>query len=191
MLMNADVGAVIGAVTGAVVTALGMYAVGEKQRRDERQDRVHLAATALLIEMRSIDWMVRSMYEDRDAAFSRGRLPVRALESTRRDVLLMPPRVQHAIFLVYGLCEDVEMLRDRYRAEARSDVVWENHLRVRGKAAHAAEAIARCVPLLIELGGVAPDGEPATFLREESLPALPPEPFGQPPLGTHGGRRSR
>jgi hypothetical protein len=79
---------------------------------------------------------------------------------------------------VYGLCEDVEMLRERYRAEAESDVVWENHLRVRGKAGHIAQAIAQCVPLLVELGGIAPSGEPATFIREDHLPALPPEPFG-------------
>jgi hypothetical protein len=76
----------------ALLGAALAYGVWFLQRRHEKAELRTNMATALLIELKSMDWVLRTIHADANAAVSSGELPMPILLRIDPDVLRFSPQ---------------------------------------------------------------------------------------------------
>jgi hypothetical protein len=180
------VSALFGALLG-VLLAWGLWRVQQWAQLRERRKNL---ATAMLVELWSLDWTLRRIAEDEEAAISRGSLPSSLFAEAHRVALDMPPATIHRILLFRGLCNDLDIRRanvgrdfEKARGSTESQALLRfkqrsesQHYYVRAKAAMALSIVPALFDDLKRAGGVWSDPGPVVT-DGTSLPALPRSPF--------------
>jgi hypothetical protein len=178
--------ALVGAVVGSGLGILGTYAFGlrkaastraelERDRRaTEARERASVAS-ALLLEMRTIEYVLRRFRRRLEPAKWRGALPIRVFPSLLNRITYLPPETLYRVTDFFWLSQDVDFLiRDAQRGDA--DLEHLNWL-IRLKSAGALASIPAAKEALEREGGVLPDSKTIVIHRYPDLPPLPPPVF--------------
>ena len=169
--------AIVGAFLGAVASAILLYWVWTRQRRTELTEQRTRLATALLVELRSTDYVLRKIYENERAALSGGEIPLAILDRLDRELLCFEPQTVYELLTFRGFCRDVQLLRTSAQRLAPDKVGPFRHHRVRVKAAAAIGLLPTIKAALVSEGGLVMPRKAIAIIPLSELPRIPESPF--------------
>jgi hypothetical protein len=161
----------LGAFLGFALTGLQAYL-------DRRRRRKSLA-TALLIELRWLEYSFRNWYKDEQIGNWPGTVPMDVYDRFSSELLLLRSDRFYAVQAFYSLVEDLRRLRtgiSEKRGQGK-EVTKEDHHIIRVKCAYALELMAAARRALEAEGGRMPTTRPTKVVHFPELPPLPPELF--------------
>lgn len=182
------------ALFGALLGVLLAYFLWLLQQWAQKRERRKNLATAMLVELWSLDWTLRKIYRDEEAATSYGTLPSHLFAEAHRVALEFPPETVFHVLLFRGLCQDIDAVRGRARDElekARASTESQalprfqqrnsqRHHNVRAKAGFALSVSSDLFDDLTKAGGIWRDPGPVKVTDGKALPEIPRSPFGHP-----------
>ena len=164
---------ILGSISGAFL----VYLVWLRKRAIERAEVRQNLATALLVELKSMDWVLRSIYGDTSAALSRGELPMPLLERLDNELLGFEPQTVFELLTFRGFCESVRILRTRAQHMAPELVDDARHRRVRNTAGFAIQLLPDLKKKLEAEGGLTMPRKTVKVLAPFELAVIPISPF--------------
>jgi hypothetical protein len=164
-------------ILASILGAFLVYFVWLRQRAIERAERRQNLATALLIELKSMDWVLRSIYRDEKAALSLGELPMPLLARLDDGVLGFEPQTVFELLSFRGYCEGVRILRARAQGMAKELVDDARHRHVQSTAGLALQLLPEIKLRLEAEGGVVMPRKSVRSLAPFKLPEIPVSPF--------------
>ena len=169
---------VSGVLTLILGALIGFSLTGLQQMLDRRRRRKSLAS-ALLIELRSLEHIITLRYEDEDAAGSRGTIPTTVFDQFSSDLLLFRHDHLYRLLHFYGFASDIRKHLETARARLANGEELEKttHDRVRLKAYFALATIGRAKEALEAEGGVLPERLADHGKVVRGLPPAPPPSF--------------
>jgi hypothetical protein len=180
---RAPAAAALASVSGFATTALlallsaglGFAAGRAGTWRDRRKRRIEVA-TALLIEFRWLERLLRKLARHKQAASSTVRPLTDVQDRFQADLVLFKPQTLRMLLELRGLLRDIEVSRETLeRSQEPIDDHAHHYFRVR--ASFAAQLIPMLKGMLEREGGAAPQDSPVVVLRYPQLPDLPPPAF--------------
>ncbi len=168
----------LAALLGALLGAVGSYVATRRlERTREAQKRVALAS-ALRMELRHAEYMLRKFADDLDN--SSGELRLRVFSRLEPELFLLEPDVLYRVTDFHDRVEEVQVLRKR----SGDDKSRARKHRLHVKIVMALRAVAPLNDGLLRSGGIEPPPEP--YAEIKNWPQLPSRVFDYgPPEDAH------
>jgi hypothetical protein len=157
--------------------ALGFAAGRVGTWRDRRKRRLEVA-TALLIELRWLERILRKLARHKQAASSTVRPLTDVQDRFQADLVLFKPQTLRTLLELRGLIRDIEVSRDTLQGSLDTLDDKAHHF-FRVKASFAAQLIPKLKGMLEREGATVPSDSPVVVLRYPQLPELPPPAFAE------------
>ena len=141
----------LGAFVGFALTGLQSF-LDRKRRRES-------LASALLIELRSLEHQLSLRYDDKEAASTRGTITTPVFDRFSNDLLLLRHDRLYPVLQFYAFVADIRLHLQsaRERLDKGESLQFHDQQRVQQKAYFALETIAAAKSALEAAGGVLPD----------------------------------
>gem|GEM_PF-6535272 len=155
----------------ALVSSILAYQFGRRRANEDRAQRAKELATALLIELRWSENVLRDMYlEERPLNFE-WYLPFPWFDKLFPELRVFSPETVRAAYEFYGLVLEIQARLQMMKGIP--EVSPQDQLLVRAKAGFAVERLAHLFDALTKEGGLLP---PVQGMRQVSAGRLPPLP---------------
>lgn len=162
-------------IAGICIAALLGYWFGRQRWLDEKRDRARDLATALLIELRHVEDILREMNRELRPLDFEWYVALPWFEKLFPDTRFFSPATTQAAYQFLGLVQEIEARRaDALRLKQVSD---SDHWAIRVKAGAAVQRLAELVAALKMEGGAVPPVTNVQHFSQGQLPVLPPRIF--------------
>ncbi|HYU09476.1 MAG TPA: hypothetical protein VEK77_08860 [Gemmatimonadales bacterium] len=158
---------------GVMIGAALAYLFSQTQERQSARRRRISLATALLSELRTLEYALYRAYHDGEIALWGGRVPARFFDDLGENVLLFRPATVHIVLQFQGLLSRVNELWSACNQLEPQLITDRHHWRIRAAAGYALEIVAPVKESLLTEGGIGPEEPP---VKRVSFPNLPPAP---------------
>jgi hypothetical protein len=172
----------VATIVGAVIGALAVYVLDLRKMRQERRmnaqeeerdrrRRRQAIATALLIDMRTLEFTLRRLYKDQTPGKWRGESPAVLSKTLLSEIIHFTPDTVYRVTEFFGLVRDtyglIEVARGKEKVEDRL------HHAIRCKAGFALQAMPPAKDALIGEGGMLPEPKAVEVVYAPDLPKIP------------------
>lgn len=158
---------------GVILGAALAYLFGGAQERKREKHRRASFSTALLSELRTLEYSLYHIYHDEEIGLMGGRLPSHLFRDLGENVLLFTPATVNLLLQFEGLLGRVDRLWDACNQLDPNQVTDRHHWKMRAAAGYALELLTPVKAGLLIEGGVTPSEPP---VKRVSFPNLPPAP---------------
>jgi len=160
---------------GVLVGSLLGYWLGRQRWLDEKRDRAADIATALLIELRHVESILRDMYSQQRPLDYYWFVPLPWFEKLFPDTRSFTPATTQAAYQFFGLVLEIQSRIGEMRKY--KDITDTDHWIIRAKAGSAVQRLAHLVEALQREGGSLPPIVDMQHFAKGELPKLPPPVF--------------
>jgi hypothetical protein len=162
---------------GVVLGATLAYWFGGRERRREHRRQREALATALLAELRTLEYALVRSYNDPEIGFMGGRIPTDWFEQLGESFLLFGPTTVRNTLQFRGLIRQLQACRDECGRLPIDQVTPRHHWKIRGLAGYALQLIPDLKQLLQEEGAVKPEEPDVIRVTFPDLPTIPDPSF--------------
>jgi hypothetical protein len=156
------------------VAAVFAYLAGRRRATEDRKHRAKEIASALLMELRFSEGMLREMYAEEQPMRFLWYVPLPLFDRLFPELRVLSPDAMRLAYTFYGIILEI---RARFQFAQGHEARPADHHFVRVKAGFALERMRPLVAALKKEGGVLPPLEPLLAVRDMRLPPLPPPLF--------------
>lgn len=170
--------AIVSAVVGAGAVYLLDLRKMDRERREqvrradeERQRKKAATATGLLIDVRTLENILRQLYRSEHPGNWRGVPPTVLYQTLLPDLVDFQPATTYEVANFFGLVRDTSQIIGEIPTAGQDADRWEHAIRC--KAAFALQALPDVASRLVMEGGVIPRARPLDLARFPELPRIP------------------
>ena len=162
---------------GVLLGAALAYWFGGRERRREHHRQREALATALLAELRTLEYALSRSYNNHEISFMGGRIPTDWFEQLGESFLLFGPTTVSTTLQFRGLIRQLQACRDECGRLPVDQITANHHWKIRGLAGYALQLIPELKQLLEEEGAVKPEEPDVIRVTFPELPKVPEPSF--------------